>query len=215
MEVNVSDELGLRDRKKAATRRAIAEVALRLFAERGFDAVTVADVAVEANVSTKTVFNYFPTKEDLVLGDGEGLDADLLREIETRAPGESVLDAVRKHTLATASRMRAVPAERRQAFRTIIGSAPSVQARWRDGLRRHEEKLAALLAVETGAARDDATPFVVAGVLGLLGRLAFYDVIGWPDGKRRSAAKTDEAIHDAFDRIAEGLRDYGARPRKR
>ena len=57
--------MGLREAKKLATRQQIADVAMRLFATHGFDAVTVAEVAAEAGVSQKTVFNYFPTKEDL------------------------------------------------------------------------------------------------------------------------------------------------------
>lgn len=201
------NELGLRERKKAETRRSIASVALRLFAERGFDAVTVADIAALANVSVKTVFNYFPSKEDLVVGE-DAHDTELFQTLKTRAKGEPVLEALRRHTLATARRVRETPAAHRRAFRAVVQSSPSVQARWRERQRSHEEKLAALLAAESGAAGDDATPYVVAGVLGLLGRLAFYDVIGWPDGKPRSAAKTDEAIERAFDQLARGLRDY-------
>jgi AcrR family transcriptional regulator len=206
--------IGLRDRKKAETRRSIAAVALQLFAERGFDAVTVADIAARADVSVKTVFNYFPTKEDLLLGDGEGFDGEILRAIHARAPGEPVLEAVRKHTLATAQRVRETPAGHRRAFRTVIQGSPSVQARWRERQRSHEEKLAALLAAESGAKSDDATPLIVAGVLGLLGRLAFYDVIGWPDGKTRGAAKTDEAIQRAFQTLAQGLGEYAPAARK-
>lgn len=201
-------KLGLRDRKKAETRRSIAAVAMQLFAERGFDAVTVADIAGQAAVSVKTVFNYFPTKEDLVLGDGDGFGGEILRAIQQRAAGESVLEAVRKHTLATAQRVRETPATHRRAFRSVIQSSPSVQARWRERQRCHEEKLAALLAAESGAKTDDATPLIVAGVLGLLGRLAYYDVIGWPDGKARGAAKTDEAIERACKTLAHGLAAY-------
>lgn len=62
----VTDELGLRERKKQRTRELIAETARRLFSARGFDRVTVAEIARAAEVSEQTVFNYFPTKEDLV-----------------------------------------------------------------------------------------------------------------------------------------------------
>jgi|GEM_PF-7046828 len=76
-------------------------------------------------------------------------------------------------------------------------------------------KLAALLAAQSGAASDDATPSVVAGVLGLLGRLVFYDVIGWPDGKQRSAAKTDESVERTFDQLARALGNYAPQSKSR
>ena len=84
---------GLRERKKRETREAIARAAWKLFVRRGFDAVTVADIARAANVSEKTVFNYFPTKEDLVYWRMESFEDELLETIRTRAPGESVVEA--------------------------------------------------------------------------------------------------------------------------
>src|SRR5262245_48773831 len=102
----MSDDLGLRERKKRRTRRTIAAIATRLFAERGFEHVTVAEIASLAEVSTKTVFNYFPTKEDLVLYGREEIEASLLQAIQRRALGESVLTAARRHTLEQAKRMR-------------------------------------------------------------------------------------------------------------
>ncbi|MDA0161456.1 TetR family transcriptional regulator [Solirubrobacter ginsenosidimutans] len=65
LSINFLSMYGLRERKKAATRAAISDVATRLFEARGFEAVTVADIAAAADVSKKTVFNYFPAKEDL------------------------------------------------------------------------------------------------------------------------------------------------------
>jgi AcrR family transcriptional regulator len=86
-------EPGLRQRKKQQTRHLIADTAWRLFIERGFDAVTVAEVAREADVSEGTVFNYFPTKEDLFYARMEAFEADLLDAVRERAPGESFLSA--------------------------------------------------------------------------------------------------------------------------
>src|SRR3954465_9260045 len=91
---------GLRERKKEATRRLIAEAARRLFAERGFDAVTVAEVARAADVAEKTVFNYFPTKEDLFYANMEAFEDRMLAAIRGRPSGETVLTAFRRFFLA-------------------------------------------------------------------------------------------------------------------
>src|SRR5215203_5038405 len=92
---------GLRERKKRAAREAIAAAARRLFAERGFDAVTVAEVAAAADVSEKTVFNHFATKEDLAFaGREEGLQ-QFVAAIAERPPGSSVLDIFRPMTHTT------------------------------------------------------------------------------------------------------------------
>src|SRR5436190_23239397 len=86
-------QAGLRERKKQRTRDLIAQTARRLFNERGFEAVTVDDVAREAEVSRKTVFNYFPTKEDLFFSGLELFEERLLDSIREREPGGSILAA--------------------------------------------------------------------------------------------------------------------------
>src|SRR6266545_6807127 len=90
---------GLRERKKLQTRQLIAEAARRLFAERGFAAVTVADVARAADVSEATVFNYFPTKEDLFYSGLEAFEEELLATLREREVGESVLAAFARFVL--------------------------------------------------------------------------------------------------------------------
>src|SRR3954454_18152863 len=91
---------GLRERKKQRTRERIAETARQLFAERGFDAVRVAEIAEAADVAEKTVFNYFATKEDLVYWRLEAFEDELLGAIRERKAGESVLDAFSRFVLA-------------------------------------------------------------------------------------------------------------------
>src|SRR3954451_13500901 len=90
---SMSQPSGLRERKKEQTRRVISEAARRLFAERGFEAVTVSEVAAAADVAQATVFNYFPTKEDLFYSRLEAFEARLLAAIREREPGQSVLTA--------------------------------------------------------------------------------------------------------------------------
>src|SRR5256712_13713135 len=87
---------GLRERKKEQTRQAIAETARRLFGERGFDAVTVAQVARAADVSEGTVFNYFPTKEDLFYAQMRSFEAALVEAVRQRPGGESAVTVFRR-----------------------------------------------------------------------------------------------------------------------
>src|SRR5918999_2207519 len=91
---------GLRERKKRAAREAIAATARRLFAERGFDSVTVSEVAAAAVVSEKTVFNHFATKDDLAFAGREERLKRLLADVRERPPGASVLDVFRATTNA-------------------------------------------------------------------------------------------------------------------
>src|ERR1700744_6360431 len=91
---------GLRERKKARTRALVAETAMGLFAARGFDAVTVAEVAEAAEVSVTTVFNYFPTKGDLFYARQEEVIEHLSRVVRPRRAGKSFAAAARRDMLA-------------------------------------------------------------------------------------------------------------------
>jgi AcrR family transcriptional regulator len=198
-------ESGLRERKKRETRRNLSAAATRLFAERGFDAVTVAEVAKAADVSTKTVFNYFETKEDLVLEHRDELDSALMSALRERGASESIVSVVRRHTIELVTRVSAVPLERRSAFRKVFQAAPSVQARWRELQSRHELTLATLLAEQTGARPDDVEPQLVASLISAITRLAFGA------GKRKTQAELVADIERACSLLERGLRDYGVR----
>src|SRR3954451_7064728 len=89
---------GLRERKKQQTRELLAETARRLFSERGFEHVSVAEIARVADVSEKTVFNYFPAKEDLILHRGQEKTAELIEAIRTITPGGSIVTPFRRAT---------------------------------------------------------------------------------------------------------------------
>ena len=96
----MTEPLGRRERKKEQTRRRIEETARRLFRERGFERVTVAQIAREADVAEHTVYNYFPTKEDLVYWRLESFEEALLQAIRERAPGEPIPAAFGRWLLA-------------------------------------------------------------------------------------------------------------------
>src|SRR3954452_268641 len=114
---------GLRERKKQRTRDDIARAAMKLFTKRGFDAVTVADVAEAAGVSEKTVFNYFPAKEDLVFPDGAERWRGLLQSIRDRPAGVSVVQPFRDATHAFLDQVALGPVEAVVARpRLVIGS---------------------------------------------------------------------------------------------
>jgi AcrR family transcriptional regulator len=104
-------EIGLRERKKARTRRVIADAAARLFAERGYEQVAVSDVAREAEVSEQTVYNYFQTKEQLVTDLDQHVQDELSRLIRTRPAGTTPAAAIRELALDLVEGIRRVPAE--------------------------------------------------------------------------------------------------------
>ncbi|MFD7526019.1 MULTISPECIES: TetR/AcrR family transcriptional regulator [unclassified Streptomyces] len=96
----MTEGMSLRERKKLQTRHRLLAAATELFAERGFDKVSVAEIAEAAEVSKMTVFNYFAGKEDLVLAPMEEHVGDVARTVRDRSPGESALAAVREQFLA-------------------------------------------------------------------------------------------------------------------
>src|SRR5215211_2325660 len=128
----MSAEPRLRERKKQQTRELIAETASRLFEERGFEGVTVADVARAAEVSEGTVFNYFPTKEDLFYKRMEAFEAELVDAVRNRPPGESVLSAFRRFVLDGSKRLGAEEVAQVIANAArVIDVSPALQARER------------------------------------------------------------------------------------
>ncbi len=206
---------GLRERKKEQTRRAISNAAHRLFLERGFEAVTVADVAREADVSEGTVFNYFPTKEDLFYGRMETFEAELVAAVRDRGPGRSVLAAFRDFVL---ERGRELSAPDRadvivQAAR-LIGDSPALQAREREIVAQSTNDLAAVLAEEVGAANADVEPKAVAAALmGVQRALVEHVRTSVLAGKRGRvlAVSLRRQAERAFARLEHGLGDYGVR----
>src|SRR6202034_1021020 len=164
----MDEELGLRERKKHKTRQLIAATARELFTRRGFENVNVAEIARAAEVSETTVFNYFPTKEDLVFHGLEAFEDQLLQAVRGRQPGEGVLQAFGRFILQPRGLLADADPASADALVSIsrtISSSPSLAAREQQILAGYARSLAALLAEETGASPGDLTSSVVANPL--------------------------------------------------
>ena len=207
---------GLRERKKQQTRDAIAETAKSLFAQRGYDAVTVAEIADAANVSVKTLFKYFESKEDLFFENEDELCERILASVRERAPGESALEAVRRQFEASTVGRPSILAEIEGFRRTVEGHA-TLQSRLRRMWERYEEALAELLASETGAAPYDPEPRMVAAQLISLFRLLTSEQVRTyvrSHAPRERPRALEEWMRTSLKLVGEGVRRYAVRPRK-
>ena len=208
-------EPGLRERKKQQTRQRIFDAARKLFAERGFDAVTVADIARLADVSEVTVFNYFPNKEDLFFGGMTFFEEQLLEAVRTRPRGESALGALRRRLLDSVDGLRT--RERIEAVLKAAGamsSSPALLTREREIVDRYTRRLAALLAEETGADPDDVEAMAAAAALFGAHRAVVNYVRKRVAAGGRGTALVEETrtqIRRAFGRLEKGLGTYSVR----
>lgn len=204
---------GLRERKKQMTRQTILDVAERLFAERGYDNVTVAEIADTANISVKTLFVYFDSKEDLVFGGEDETRDALLEAIGTRPAGTSALEAMRSflkdlaHQDETASGV--------ESFHAAYGDVPQLHSRMLLMYERFEQALAARLAADTAAAATDPAPRLAAAQLVSLLRLTTSDearehIASRPKAQRGRALLA--WIDQSADLLAAGLADYAIKP---
>jgi AcrR family transcriptional regulator len=208
-------EVGLRERKKQQTRQAIFEAASRLFAGRGFEDVTVAEIARAAEVSEVTVFNYFPTKEDLFYGGMQFFEEDLLEAVRSRPRGESAIKAFRRRLLegteALASRERTAAITKAG---DAVSASPSLVAREREIVERYTRRLADLLAAETKSDPGDVEPMAAAAAM--MG--AHRAMVDYVRGRVRAGRKGDALVEDAraqirraFARLERGLAGYDVR----
>ncbi|MEV6928513.1 TetR/AcrR family transcriptional regulator [Dactylosporangium sp. NPDC051485] len=183
--------MGLREQKKRETRQLISDVASGLFIRRGFDAVTVTEVAAEAGVSPKTVFNYFPRKEDLFLDRLEELTDLVTAAVRGRAAGVGVLAAVRTLVLDLLARRHPMSGYAQPTyvhFWAVVTGSPALLARVREYVQELEELLAGLLAAERGVVVGLPERFAAATFV------AAYRTV-YLDGARRVFAGEDhEAV---------------------
>jgi AcrR family transcriptional regulator len=210
-------QLGLRERKKEQTRQLIAETARRLFSERGFERVTVAEIARTAEVSEQTVFNYFPTKEDLVYWRLQSFEDELLATIRERAPGEPALAAFRRFLLAQRGLLGKRDQEARRqltALTRMIAESPALQAREQQIFAGYTASLAALLADETAAPPADLRPWVAANaMMGVHRALVHHARRRVIEGMQhpRLATEVRARAEEALALLEEGLERYAVK----
>uniref|UniRef100_A0AAU1M3M1 TetR/AcrR family transcriptional regulator n=1 Tax=Streptomyces sp. NBC_00148 TaxID=2903626 RepID=A0AAU1M3M1_9ACTN len=148
-----SPTVGRRERKKAATRQAIADAALELFLEHGFERVSVRDVAERADVSTTTLFAHFPGKEALVFDREADVEAALVAAVRDRPEGLGVVEALRAHALASWVPLAADP--RRDKFTALVDGTPALREYGERMWMRHAGALSSAIAEELGRDEDD------------------------------------------------------------
>jgi AcrR family transcriptional regulator len=206
---------GLRERKKAQTRQDIAQAAMELFGERDFDAVTVAEVAEVAGVSEKTVFNYFPAKEDLVFPDGERRFEALVDGIRNRPAGASIAQPFRAATHAFLDQVASGSVDEIVARPRLVMDSQALRDRLFIWWEQEAALLAPVVAEAAGESEDRLAAAVVARTLAwthrTVFRAAFTRLLAGEDQKKVARDLRKQA-DEAYDLLESGLRDYGRAP---
>jgi AcrR family transcriptional regulator len=187
---------GLRERKKAQTRQRLANTALRLFVERGFDNVTVAEIADTAEVAVSTLFAYFPTKEALVFDQDEAQEQRLAGVVRDRADGVSILDALQTHVQA---QLAATGQDRATAdqYRELMAATPQLRDYLARISRRWEQSLAVAIADEAGLPDDDVSAAALARYALAVNELSHH-----------AGSDPQAAISLLFDRLRRGWPEF-------
>jgi AcrR family transcriptional regulator len=152
---------GLRERKKQQTRRAIHEAAMRLFAERGFDATTIADIAAAADISPRTFFGYFASKEEAIFAKFEQAFEEFDRALRDRPAETTALDALRVWVQHAAEEHMPTPDQMRLEAR-LRRESPAVAACDLRHTRQFEKRLAEAVGEDLGEPADALRPRLVA-----------------------------------------------------
>jgi AcrR family transcriptional regulator len=203
---------GLRERRKQETRQAISDVATLMFAEHGFDEVTISQVAAAAGVSKMTVTNYFPRKEDLVFDRADAVVARLAGVIAARRPGESMLAAIRRDYADAVARADVTLGLSTPAFARMISDSPALTSRGLEMMAQRETALGDAIAAETG--EDTPQQRVIAALLAsvhrvLAGEAARRSLAGEP--RPQICAALAGLATRAFDLLEPSLGGYGVR----
>ena len=189
---------GLRERKKQRTRETIAGAARQLFAERGYHATTLPDIAEAADVSTRTIFAYFPSKEDILFSDFGLMKDALAQALAERPEGQDALETVRAFIL---SLHKVEESELDEQLRLCVANDDTLRSHLRARIAQLEELIAPAIAKDLDAAEDDLRPQVVAASL-----TAAFNVLTERGEGRRGKPKTEDDVAAQIDPIITFLR---------
>ncbi|MEV8322075.1 helix-turn-helix domain-containing protein [Kitasatospora sp. NPDC056731] len=154
----MTEPTGRRERKKAQTRQSLADAALDLFLEHGYDQVGVKDVAEAADVSVTTLFKHFSGKEALVFDQEDDIEAALVAAVRERTPGTSIPQALREHLLLAQTQFAVHTADPRFAdFTRMVQETPALRDYTHRMWTRHETALARAIAEAVAAPEDDVS----------------------------------------------------------
>jgi AcrR family transcriptional regulator len=187
---------GLRERKKRQTRDALARAALELFVERGYDETTLAEIADAAGVSTRTIFAYFPSKEDILFSTVDSMGDALAQALAERPVNADALSALREFILSSAHEKTELEHKLGQA----IACDATLSSHKRARIAQLQEVLAAAIADDLGVGPNDLRPQVAAASL-----TAAFEVLERQD-RGLSKAPTAEEIAAAIDPIISFVR---------
>ena len=192
---------GLRERKKALTRKRIADTAARLFAERGYENVAVSDVAREADVAEQTVYNYFPSKKQLVTDREQQIQERLCLLIRSRPPGSTPAAAIREFVLRAVTGIRDIPSELwRGELGYLTAISPTVHGLALELIDRQARALAAVISDTTAVTPEIARlhGIALAGV---------FEIIISEAGRRTRDGQSQTKIARELSRIIENVLD--------
>ena len=199
--VGSAGSAGLRERKKARTRAALREHALRLFREQGYQATTVEQIAAAAEVSPSTFFRYFPTKEDLVLQDD--MDTRMIEALERQPPELAPLPAVRAAVIEAFASYTPADLDLIQQNMALTLTVPEIRARALDEFARTIGVMSEALAERSGRPADDLAVRTIAGaIIGVIMSITM-PWNGWSD--RQSIEDTFAGIDRALALLEAGL----------
>ncbi|MGW1072995.1 TetR/AcrR family transcriptional regulator [Streptomyces sp. NPDC002537] len=209
--VAASPATGIRGRKRERTRQAIAEAAFRLFAEEGFDAVTLTRIAAEADVAPATVFTHYASKEDIFFGRREEFDAQLWEAVRDAPAGTGFVDRLRRSCLAAcelALNSEESIAQGRVFSRVLLGS-PALERSYLPFTQRRQERLLDLLVAQAGArVREEPglhAELAVFASFAVATRQLVFDVLHEKLAAGEPAARIREAFTDTLDRACARL----------